>query len=155
MAKNYEVMKNSKIQQGVGLLIHDPNNDFFFVQRKDSSYFISEYVGSYAFWGGGVEPKDDSIKHALQRELKEELSFGFEIYSSFTFTSKGVFHVRHTMAQYDLHVFYLPLERTEFSHFSKQDVFEGEGVIRTGIDLVQSRWIWDTNDIFRSIYEKL
>ena len=148
-------MGKSLIQQGVGVLIHFQKDDLFYVQRKDHLYPDSRYVGAYAFWGGAVESYDHSYDQALTRELVEELNVESKIIHGWSFRQFEVFQVRHEYISYDLHLYYLSLNEHDFMHVSGQTVNEGEGVVKNGMELVNSKWIWDTSFIFRSVYEKI
>ena len=148
-------MINPHTPQGVGLLIQQDKTDLFYVQCKDQTYPIEAYIGSYAFWGGLVEPSDETVYQALWRELTEEFNLDESIIQSWSVQFWDIIEVRHPSISYDLHLYYVSLDESSFAQVSRQKVNEGIGVVRSGTKLAQSLWIWDTSYVFKAIYEKL
>ena len=146
-------MINTSTPQGVGLLIHQDKTDRFYVQCKDQTYPNEKYIGSYAFWGGLVEQSDNTVGQALLRELTEEFNLDGAIIHRWPIQFLGIFEVRHSSVSYDLHVYYLSLNERSFAQVTRQTVNEGIGVVRSGMELAQSQWIWDTSYVFRAVYE--
>jgi len=57
---------------GAAVIITNKNRDSFYLQKKDSNYWIPEYRGAYCFFGGKIEKGEKEIE-GLKRELEEEL----------------------------------------------------------------------------------
>ena len=72
-------MKRQVSHHASGIIIASPENDIFLLSGYDEGYPREIFRGCPNIMGGNYEKGDRSPWHTLERELKEEFSFGQEV----------------------------------------------------------------------------
>lgn len=136
-----------KMHYGVGLLISNQEQTQFFVQQKDNDYPFKEWRGCLSFWGGAVEPEDNSNLQAVERELEEEIPQAVPLLQHYAKKKIGTFKITYAQP-FILTVFEVRVPDYLLQEISKVNVLEGNGILMDRATIEAQKWIWETDFIF-------
>lgn len=85
-------------------LIVPYNRNFNVILQRRRGYIDKPTDKDYGFFGGGLE-KGESVKEALKREIKEELTLDFENINSFKFFKTYKYEIKEKDFRCELNVF--------------------------------------------------
>ena len=136
-----------KIHYGVGLLISNESQTQFFVQQKDETYPYKDWRGCLSFWGGAIEEEDKSPLAAVERELEEEIPASISILSPYSKKEIGTFKITYARPFF-LTVFEIRIPDQKIEALSQIAVLEGDGLMLSKEEILDYKWIWETDFIF-------
>jgi len=135
------------MHHGVGIIIHNPGQELFYLQDKMGTYPIPEFRNHLSFFGGKRDPGETTID-TLERELNEEWDDPILRKMVPDLARKlGTFDVcANTKSfgevQYKLTLYHACLPNDSFERLMRQEVFEGEAVVVRKDKLMHQNYIW-------------
>ena len=139
--------------RGVGLLIGNSDQTQFFVQVKDQDYPYPKWRGTCAFWGGAIEEEDASELIAVERELKEEVPGAVPLLENIPKTRVDKYWVDTIKNPFWLTIFEAVVSDEQLKQIADNEVLEGEGVLMDRATLLQQKWIFGMDFIFKKYLE--
>ena len=146
---------SNEVHRGVGLLIGNADQTMFFVQVKDEDYPYPEWRGACAYWGGEIESTDADELMAVERELVEELPGAVKILSRVPKTRIDQYWVDNDSLKdpFWLTIYEAVVSDHELQQISENEVLEGYGELMSREELLERKWIWKMDFIFKIYLE--
>jgi hypothetical protein len=144
---------SKEIHKGVGLLIGNSDQTRFFVQIKDEEYPFVEWRGACAYWGGAIEEDDISELKAVERELEEELPGAVPILKDIPKIRIDKYWVDEVESPFWLTIFEVVVSDKQLMEVAVNKVLEGYGRLMTREEILESKWIWKMDFIFKKYLE--
>jgi len=144
---------NKEVHKGVGLLIGNSDQTQFFVQIKDEEYPFEEWRGACAYWGGAIEEDDSSELEAVERELEEEVPGAVPILEDIPKIRVDKYWVEEVEQPFWLTIFEAVVSDEQLKRVAENEVLEGYGRLMTREEILESKWIWKMDFIFKKYLE--
>ncbi|CAA6809430.1 MAG: Unknown protein [uncultured Aureispira sp.] len=144
----------TKMHQGVGLLISNTDKTQFFVQIKDEHYPYEAWRGACAFWGGAIETGEDALR-AVERELEEEIPEAARFLKQVPKKKINYYLIDNKMVvnPFGLTVFEAIVSTEDLQKIAQTRVLEGRALLLSKSDLLERKWIWGMDFIFKTYLE--
>lgn len=139
---------------GVGLLISNLDQSRFFVQIKDQEYPFLEWRGACAYWGGAIELDDFDELSAVERELEEEIPAAALLLKNFTKNKIDQYWVADVAEPFWLTLFEVLVSDGLLMQIADVEVLEGDGALMTKEELLDKKWIWKMDFVFKDYLER-
>lgn len=146
---------SKEIHKGVGLLISNEEQSQFFVQIKDEQYPYEAWRGACAFWGGAIEEKDQDEITAVERELEEEIPDAALLLKGIPKNKIKRYWIdnKSVVQPFWLNIYEVVVDNKQLQQIAKTRVLEGKGALLSKQDLLQKKWIWGMDFIFKECLE--
>lgn len=146
---------SKEIHKGVGLLISNKDHNQFFIQIKDEQYPYKEWRGACAFWGGAIEEEDQDERTAVERELEEEIPEAAFLLKDIQKNKINRYWIdnKSVVQPFWLSIYEVTIENEQLQKVAKSTVLEGKGLLISKSDLLQKKWIWGMDFIFKEYLE--